>query len=109
MPIPFPEIRARLESRRQQLEQRLSRIQDDRTHRTAPAETDSAEQATQRENDEVLDALDEQGHRELRDIVDALHRMDRGEYGTCSGCEEPIDPRRLEVVPTTTTCIECSD
>lgn len=108
MSSEHPRIEEKLRARRRELEQRLSRIQDDRTHRTHPAETDSAEVATQRENDEVLDALDDQGHRELQEINDALRRMERGEYGTCRECGEPIDPKRLEAVPTATLCIDCA-
>jgi DnaK suppressor protein len=44
----------------------------------------------------------------LRHISAALQRLDDGEYGDCRECEEPIDPRRLEVDPTTLYCIGCA-
>lgn len=38
----------------------------------------------------------------------ALERIEQGEYGRCSACDEPIDPRRLEFDPTVETCIQCA-
>ena len=39
----------------------------------------------------------------------ALERIERGEYGDCLACGEPIDPRRLEADPTATRCIACAE
>jgi DnaK suppressor protein len=44
----------------------------------------------------------------LRNITAALQRLDDGEYGLCQRCEEPINPKRLEVDPTALLCIECA-
>ncbi len=44
---------------------------------------------------------------QLLEIKRALRRIDSGEYGYCSVCEEEIDPRRLSVDPTNTRCIGC--
>lgn len=41
------------------------------------------------------------------EILGALERMQRGSYGRCVICGEPIPYRRLEVVPETRTCIGC--
>lgn len=46
-----------------------------------------------------------QGRR--AEILGALERMQRGSYGRCVICGEPIPYRRLEVVPETRTCIGC--
>ena len=46
---------------------------------------------------------------QLLEIEAALRRIDSGEYGYCSVCEEEIDPRRLYVDPTNTRCINCAD
>lgn len=40
-------------------------------------------------------------------IKEALARIDRGEFGICEDCEEPIDAKRLEARPFTTLCIDC--
>ncbi|MFN2309046.1 MAG: TraR/DksA family transcriptional regulator [Gammaproteobacteria bacterium] len=44
----------------------------------------------------------------LRRIAAALRRCEDGRYGTCLSCDEPIDPRRLELDPTATLCIACA-
>lgn len=45
--------------------------------------------------------------RRLREIDICLERMDGGTYGICEACGQPIDPERLEVFPSATTCIAC--
>ena len=40
-------------------------------------------------------------------IVDALERMDRGTYGMCTACGQPIAYGRLLVVPEARTCAAC--
>jgi len=44
----------------------------------------------------------------LREIATALKRIDDGSFGICQGCEEPINPKRLEVDPTVRLCIDCA-
>lgn len=39
----------------------------------------------------------------------ALDRLAEGEYGVCEECGEPINPRRLDVIPEATTCVRCQD
>jgi DnaK suppressor protein len=55
-------------------------------------------------------AIEAQRRRELqlKRIELALARIAAGEYGVCMGCDEDIDPRRLEVDPTATLCIACA-
>jgi len=109
MPQPHEEIREQLHDRLRALEQRLGRIATDRRHEATPLERDFAEQAVQRENDEVLDALDESGRREFDELQQALGRMEAGSYGICEECEEPISDARLRVLLTATRCVECAE
>jgi DnaK suppressor protein len=37
---------------------------------------------------------------ELREVQDALGRIERGTYGLCMRCGEPIEPQRLRALPT---------
>jgi DnaK suppressor protein len=46
-------------------------------------------------------------HR-LRLVAAALQRIDDGEYGDCAACDQPINPKRLEVDPTAKLCIGCA-
>jgi RNA polymerase-binding transcription factor DksA len=49
----------------------------------------------------VLGQLDQQ----LRDVDDAIGRLDRGEYGLCEVCGEPIGAARLEALPASRFCV----
>ena len=44
----------------------------------------------------------------LRRVAAALRRLDAGDYGYCSACDEPVDPRRLDFDPAATHCISCA-
>jgi RNA polymerase-binding protein DksA len=46
------------------------------------------------------------GH--LAEIDAALERLDAGTYGTCTSCRKPVAPERLEALPWTALCIDCS-
>ena len=90
------------------LERRVGRIAEDLRHEEEPVERDFEEQATQREGEEVLGALDEAGRRELDSIRAALARIEAGSYGICRRCGEPIAPARLRVMPTALDCVGCA-
>ncbi|MGQ9493435.1 MAG: TraR/DksA family transcriptional regulator [Anaerolineae bacterium] len=47
--------------------------------------------------------------RKLVAIERALRSAEKGSYGICEICGEPIDPARLAVMPHTTTCIKCQE
>ncbi len=44
----------------------------------------------------------------LQDIERAIRRAERGTYGLCERCGQPIDAARLRVIPSTSLCIECA-
>ena len=44
----------------------------------------------------------------LREIEAALRRIDADEFGVCEGCDEPINPKRLDFDPTVRFCIGCA-
>ncbi|MGB5441744.1 MAG: TraR/DksA C4-type zinc finger protein [Gammaproteobacteria bacterium] len=44
----------------------------------------------------------------LQKVAAALRRLDRGEYGDCLRCGEPIAAQRLTFDPAATLCIECA-
>jgi RNA polymerase-binding protein DksA len=43
----------------------------------------------------------------LRDVNAALVRIENGTYGVCKYCQKPIDQKRLQARPTSSSCIEC--
>ncbi|MCF6281908.1 MAG: TraR/DksA family transcriptional regulator [Candidatus Polarisedimenticolaceae bacterium] len=106
--IAYQSIRKMLEERRSELRQRLSCIERDIRHEEKPLDQDFAEQAVERENEEVLNALGGSVHQELQAINQAIYRLDRGEYGTCGACGEEIAMDRLQVLPYSNLCIQCA-
>lgn len=99
-------IRVLLEEKQAVLEQRLASIKRDlaRSH-----SVDSVEQAQERENDEVENAIGVETEQSLRAVKAALGRLDAGLYGTCEGCGGDIDPGRLQVLPETVLCVKCAE
>lgn len=53
-------------------------------------------------------ALLTQARDHLTALDEALERLDRGGYGRCAVCGEPIPAERLEARPTATTCVRCA-
>ena len=45
----------------------------------------------------------------LREVNDALLRIDRGTYGVCAECEEPISAKRLDALPWARYCVTCQE
>ncbi|MBA2355503.1 MAG: TraR/DksA family transcriptional regulator [Acidobacteria bacterium] len=45
----------------------------------------------------------------LQAIEEALDRIDRGSYGVCRDCGEPISAARLTAIPWTRVCIGCKE
>ena len=105
----YQTIRAQLVALRDELEQRLQQITSTIRHADEPPEKDFAEQVTERESDEVLDALGGAAREELSKIKRAIKRIDEGEYGECIVCGKPIVRERLEALPYSDMCIICAE
>jgi DnaK suppressor protein len=102
------EIQARLLARKVELSDRMVRL-DRHVKRVAePLTRDFAEQAVERQNDEVVDALWKTTVDELRDISEALERLAAKKYGDCERCGKNILPMRLQALPCTTLCSGCA-
>jgi len=100
------ELKLELEQRLSELQSRLSSIKRDVTRSHSG---DSAEQAQERENDEVVDAIGNETAQSIRVIQAALARIDDGTYGLCENCGKDIAPARLSAVPEATRCVNCAD
>jgi len=99
-------LKQELEERLAQMQARLASIKKDVTREHSG---DSAEQAQERENDEVVDAIGNETAQSIREITAALERIAQGTYGICQDCGEDIGQARLEIVPEATRCVACAD
>ncbi len=71
-------------------------------------DSDWSEQAGERENEEVLNALESEAKVEIQHLSNAITRMENGSYGVCQTCGEDISPQRLQVQPVAEHCIVCA-
>lgn len=55
----------------------------------------------------ILSGLEGREKRELDEICDAEARLQRGRYGTCEGCQQPIPLARLRAMPAARRCVAC--
>ncbi len=99
-------LKAELEQRLSELQSRLASIKKDVTQSHSG---DSAEQAQERENDEVVDAIGNETAQSIRVIQAALSRIEDGTYGLCDSCGKEIGEARLAAVPEATRCVNCAD
>ncbi|NLX54262.1 MAG: TraR/DksA family transcriptional regulator [Planctomycetaceae bacterium] len=68
---------------------------------------DESDGAVGTQDDEIHSLLAQSESEEIQRINAALENMERGEYGLCEECRQPIAAARLEALPYTTTCINC--
>ncbi len=92
--------KADLENRIDLIKQSISR---------PPETADWAELATERENDEVIDALGNAAVKELEQVKMALSRIETGQYFKCSQCHKAIGFARLTAMPFASRCRQCAD
>jgi RNA polymerase-binding transcription factor DksA len=105
--------RKRLEEERarlQRIQDDLQREQEESTSETG-GELSSLDQHPGDSGTETFEmeknvSLREQVDDELREIEAAFVRLDRGTYGICQACREPVGDERLEAMPATRFCIE---
>ena len=106
---PIENIRQRLVRRRHELLHQVDRLESDLRTLDENAEPELEEEAQEENISRLLAGLDDRGKAEIQAIDAALARIERGEYGTCADCGEPIPIERLEALPTATTCIQCTE
>lgn len=68
---------------------------------------DLADQASGNNEVHIQLKLKQTDAKILQAIEEALFRMEKGSYGICRDCGDPIAPARLEAIPWTRVCISC--
>ena len=91
--------------RRKTLTAHLSTVE--RTLDETPSK-DWEDRASERQGDEVLEALGMAELEEVRRIDAALERINAGTYGICQVCGDSIAEARLEFLPDTPFCTRCA-
>jgi DnaK suppressor protein len=70
---------------------------------------DMADQASGNNEVHIQLKLKQTDAKILQAIEEALLRLDKGAYGVCRDCGEPIAPARLNAIPWTRVCITCKE
>jgi len=94
-----------LVERRQELTGHLSVLED--TLDETPSK-DWEDRASERQGDEVFEAMGQIEIGELRRIDAALLRLKEGTYGICQECGKDILEARLDLLPDTPFCKDCA-
>lgn len=100
-------VKEELLVRKKNLEEELSNLytekNDDEQIR------DSADQALSAIFETLKNSLQNSEFEEYKMIVKALEMIDKGEYGICSDCEQPISEKRLQSYPNAARCLSCQE
>ena len=99
----------KLEDLHDEFSDRITALSKDINHKEQAVEKDFAEQATQAENDDVLNALNAEAKSMLIQIDKALIRIEEDNYGLCEACGKQINEARLQALPHVGLCIECAE
>ena len=92
----------------------LTDIADTATQASATVELDQASVGRLSRMDalqgqQMAHEAERRRQRQLLAVEGALRRLDSDEYGYCFVCGEDINPKRLQVDPTVTRCIQCAE
>lgn len=99
------QLRQSLEDMRQELLDEM-RVQIERA-REKDHMGDLGDYATADMAAEYAHLIGERLRRRLQMIEDALDGIENGDYGICEECEEPINEKRLQLMPFALFCVRC--
>jgi DnaK suppressor protein len=103
------QVREELQRRRRVILETVRRERAELEGLRAAERDPEFEEGAQSEHEQyTLARLSDAQRREVAAITAALARIDDGEYGVCVDCEQEIDPRRLQALPTALLCTDCA-
>lgn len=107
----FKELRTRLEEEKvrvsKELEQSKSSGPTTGERREGSPFGKREEEATEAQELEQRLAVEQKLSQQLTAVDHALDKFDKGTYGLCDNCGQPIEPARLEALPLASLCIKC--
>ncbi|MCK5880649.1 MAG: TraR/DksA family transcriptional regulator [Sinobacterium sp.] len=103
--MQYDAIKTQLEAKQAELDKRITAINKDLQKQHSST---FSEQASERENEEVLNELASEAKSDLNQIKTALKRIENKQYGICSSCGDDINEQRLLARPEAVNCIKCA-
>ncbi len=107
MPVPFERLKRELEEKRKQLINQLDTLLITGNGEAIGYGLHQADHATDAFEQTKVLAIRQNIEGMLQQVEAALGRFEKGTYGICTNCGQPIDPARLEAIPYAPLCIEC--
>ena len=111
MATKFKQLRTQLESERERLLVELKQIEADirpsEERREGSPFGKREEEATESFELEKRLALEKQLRDHLARVEHALDKFEKGTYGLCDICGQPIPLDRLEALPQASRCLNC--
>ena len=101
--------RDKLLARRESLFSQVTEAEMSSRERDLEATQDPADMAANAYTKELLISMSANDRKLLQLIDEALERVERGEYGECVNCGEPLAEKRLDAVPWARYCLKCQD
>jgi DnaK suppressor protein len=70
---------------------------------------DLLDEASESSERRLLSSLSRSDAEVYRQIETALRKIEKGTYGLCEECRNPIPPRRLKILPYAAYCVRCKE
>jgi RNA polymerase-binding protein DksA len=107
----YKHIQEQLENERRRLANELEQVQTSASSSEERREGSPfgkrEEEATETLELEKRLTIENRIRQELAAVEHALEKFEKGKYGLCENCGQPIAPERLEVLPQATLCMNC--
>ena len=111
MTTNFEQLRTSLESERKRLLEELDKLQGNMRSTEVKREGSPfgkrEEEATESFELEKQLAWEKQIRDHLAELEHALDKFEKGTYGLCDSCGQPIAPARLEALHQASLCVDC--
>jgi DnaK suppressor protein len=109
---------AKFKKQREQLEIELKRLTDELAQLQTSASSSEErregspfgkreEEATETLELEKRLTMENRIRQEMAAVEHALDKIEKGTYGLCDNCGQPIGPERLEALPQASLCVQC--
>jgi DnaK suppressor protein len=113
MTIDIKKVKSLLEEKRAELQKSLGQL----TEAYPPFQTGEANRELQDWGEVAVDVNEMEDESSIRanqealltEVEEALKRIDKGSYGLCVECKQPIPEKRLEILPWAARDIHCQE
>ena len=112
MTTNFKLLRSHLKSEQKRLIDELEQLEANARSTTDEGREGSPFGKREEEATEALElekrlALEKRIRDQLAEVEHALSKFEKGTYGSCDVCGQPIEPARLEALPQANMCLSC--